>query len=171
MLRRLLRTLVMAPLALVLVFEEWGWAPLAALLGRLARLPLWAALERRITALPPWAAMLTFALPTLALFPVKLAALWLFTAGHPWAGTVLLLAAKLAGTALLAWLFHLTEPALMQLPWFARWYPRWKAWKDHLLTQVRQSWAWRWGRVLKARVQRRARQLRDAWRRWFNLPG
>lgn len=167
MLRRLLRAVLTAPLALILVFEEWGWAPLAALLGRLARLPLWAALERRIATLPPWAALVTFLLPMVALFPVKLGALMLFAAGHRVLGALLLVAAKLAGTAVVARLFHLTQPALMQLGWFARWYPRWKTWKDRLLAQVRASWAWRFGRVLQARLRRRLAQVRQLWTQWW----
>lgn len=153
MLKRLLRHLLLAPIALVLLFEEWGWAPLAALFAQLARLPLWAWLERKITGLPPYGALLVFGVPMLALFPVKLLALYLFGVGKATSGLVVLMAAKLVGTAVMARLFHLTQPALMQLAWFARWYLRWKAWKDGLLAQVRQSFPWRWVRQLKAQLK------------------
>ena len=46
MFHKILRILLTAPLALILLFEEWGWAPLAALMARLARLPIWARLEK-----------------------------------------------------------------------------------------------------------------------------
>lgn len=161
--RRLLRTVAMAVLALVLLFEEWGWEPLAAVLARLARLPLWAWLERRIAALPPWAALLVFFVPMLALFPVKLLALYLFAHGHATAGLGLLLVAKLVGTALVARLFSLTQPALMKLKWFAHWYPRWKAWKDDLFEHVRRSAPWRAGRHMKRRAKARWHALRRAW--------
>lgn len=126
-----------------MLFEEWGWEPLARVFARLARLPLWARLERRIMALSPTGAMLAFGLPVLILFPVKLLALYLFGIGQTTLGLLLLLSAKLVGTALLARLFQLTQPALMQLPWFARWYPRWKNWKDAVLAQVHNSAVWR----------------------------
>jgi hypothetical protein len=142
-LRRLLRQLPTALVALVLLFEEWGWEPLAALLGRLGRLPGLRWLERQIAALPPWAAMAAFALPALALFPVKLLALFLLGQGHALLGVVVLVAAKILGTAVLARLFTLTQPALMRLAWFARWYPRWKNWKDGVMAQVRASALWR----------------------------
>ena len=154
-LRRLLRTFFTALLAVVLLFEEWGWEPLAALLARLARLPLLAWIERRIQALPPWGAVLAFALPALGLLPVKLLALYFIGNGHSMLGLGVLLAAKLVGTAMVARLFTLTQPALMRLPWFARWYPRWKSWKDGLIAQVRESAAWRAVRRLK--LQARAR--------------
>jgi hypothetical protein len=141
--RRLLRHAFTALVAGVLLFEEWGWEPLAALLAKLARLPVWAWMERRIAALPPWGAVAMFGAPALALLPVKVLALFLIGRGHPMMGLGVLLAAKLVGTAVLARLFTLTQPALMRLAWFARWYPRWKAWKDALIAQVRASPMWR----------------------------
>jgi hypothetical protein len=163
MLRRFLRYIFTALAALVLLFEEWGWEPLAAVLARLARLPLWAWVERRIAALPPWAALLVYAVPMLMLLPIKLLALYLFGSGHATLGLGLLIAAKLVGTAVLARLFTLTQPALMKLAWFAYWYPRFKAWKDHVFEQVRQSVIWRTGRHFKRRLKARWQAIRRIW--------
>ena len=138
-LKKILRALLFPLVAGALLFEEWGWEPLAAAFAQLARLPLWARLELKISQLPPLGALLVFGVPLLGLLPVKLAALYLFGKGQATLGLVLLLGAKLGGTALLARLFQLTQPTLMQLRWFARWYPRWKAWKDGVLAQVRRS--------------------------------
>ena len=151
--RAALRHTFSALLALVLLFEEWGWEPLSALFARLARLPLWARVERWISGLPAWGALVLFAAPALALLPVKLLALFLMGRGHALMGLTVLLAAKVAGTAILARLFTLTQPALMRLAWFARWYPRWKTWKDALFDQVRRSAVWQAGRRWKARVR------------------
>ena len=152
-LRRLLRNTFTALLALLLLFEEWGWEPLQALVGQLARLPLWAWLEGRIARLPPWGAVALFAIPAVALLPIKLLALFLIGRHHAFMGLCVLLGAKVVGTALLARLFTLTQPTLMRLAWFARWYPRWKAWKDGIIAQVRASPAWRAGRRIKARAR------------------
>ncbi|MRD49778.1 hypothetical protein [Caenimonas koreensis] len=151
-LRRLLRQFILGTLALVLIFEEWGWEQLSALIARLGRLPVFAWLERQIKALPPWGALAVFFVPALALLPVKLLALFLIGRSHPMLGLIVLLAAKVAGTAILARLFTLTQPALMRLAWFARWYPRWKSWKDSLIAQVKASQFWLAGARLKARV-------------------
>ena len=64
-------------LALVIVFEEWGWRPLADLLGRLARWRPWAAVESVIIRLPPYAALVVFVLPSALLLPLKFLALFL----------------------------------------------------------------------------------------------
>ena len=152
-LRKILRKIFFPLVAALLLFEEWGWEPLAAVFARLARLPLWARLEQKIRQLPPVGALVVFALPLLTLFPVKLLALYLFAQGQTTLGLALLLGAKLVGTAVLARLFQLTQPALMQLRWFARWYPRWLDWKEGVLVQVRRSAVWREGHALRQSVK------------------
>ena len=154
LLKKILRDVLIAPVLLVLLFEEWGWEPLARAFARLTRLPLWARLEGGIKDLPPWAALLAFGLPVVALIPIKLMAFYLFAQGHSAAGLALVIAAKVTGTAVAARLFQLTEPALMRLGWFARIYIPWKAWKDRVLTQVRQSALWRTVRKFKAQIRR-----------------
>lgn len=164
LLLRGLRSVFRWAIALVLLFEEWGWEPLARVLERLGRLPVFAWLERRIRALPPYAALAVFFIPTLMLLPVKLLALWLIGKGRAGLGLLVILAAKLAGTAVVARLFMLTRDSLLRLPWFARWYARWTAWKDTLLAHVRASAAWQQARRLKAAIRRffrrRLRRLR-----------
>jgi hypothetical protein len=161
-LKKLLRAFAAALLVPLLLFEEWGWEPLARLAARLARLPLWARLERRVQALPPWGALLVFLVPVLMLLPLKLLALFLLGRGHAASAVLLLVGAKLGGTAVVARLFQLVEPALMRIPLFARWYPRWKQWKDRVLGFVRQSAPWRAARRLKNGSRRWWRSLRRA---------
>jgi len=141
------------PLALLLLFEEWGWEPLSRGMAWLATLPLWARMEAAVRALPPKLAMAVLLLPVLLLFPVKLLAIYWFGTGHPVWGMALLLMAKLGGTAIIARLFHLTEPTLMRLAWFAHHYPRWKRWKDALMDRIRRSPTWMWGQAVKARAR------------------
>ena len=153
----ILRRLVGAFVALLILFEEWGWEPLQRLAARVGALPPFAWIERLVARLPPYGALAVFVVPGLALLPVKLAALALVTRGHALAGVVIILAAKLLGTAVVARLWALTQPALRRLPWFVRLHDRWVAWKAALLARVRASWAWRWGRIVRRRWGRRAR--------------
>ena len=153
LLRRVVRYAFLAVVALVLIFEEWGWEPLARLIARLSKLPFFAWLERQIEALPPWAAVAIFFLPALALLPIKLLAVFMISRGHTFMGLIVLLSAKIAGTAVLAWLFTLTQPTLMRLGWFAHWYPRWKRWKDNLLAMVKSTSLWQSGAEMKRRAQ------------------
>lgn len=166
-LRRLLRGLfnisIGPVLALVLIFEEWGWEPLQRLIGRLARLPLWARMEALIASLPPYGALLVFLVPTVLLFPVKLLALYWIGKGHTLLGLCVVLAAKMLGTAAVARLFALTHPALMRLRWFANLYGRWKPWKDALIAHMKATAGWRAVQAWVHRLRASLRALRD----WF----
>jgi hypothetical protein len=142
-------------LALAILFEEWGWEPLQDLMSSLARWPAIAWLEHRVAALPPAMALVAFVLPSLTMLPVNLLGLWMMGQGQPAAGTSVIVGAKLLTTTLVARVFVLTRPALLQMDWFARFYHRWQVWEAALLEPVRASWIWRKGRELKAR-----------WREW-----
>jgi hypothetical protein len=160
--------------ALIVLFEEWGWRPLADLLGRLAQFAPIAAFERFLAGLPPYAALLALALPTSLLLPLKFVAVWLLANEHFVSATLLFAGAKVASTALIARIFMLTKPSLMRIGWFADAYNWFVPWKDALYAQIRASWAWRYGRVVKARVLAGARKawtrarpwVADVWRRW-----
>jgi hypothetical protein len=153
-LRRTLEVL----LALVVLFEEWGWRPLVALVGRLTKFRIWAAFEAWIAGLPPYAALLVFALPSAFLFPLKLLALWLIAQGKALMAGALFVGAKVVGTALVARIFLLTRPALLRIGWFKRLYDWYVPWQEALFGYVRASWAWRMGRIIKARVKIAAKQ-------------
>ena len=153
MLRFLIR-LLQLPLALLVLFYDWGWETLSHAFDWLAKRPLWRSVESAIRRLPPWAALLLFLLPTVLLFPIKLAALWLIAHGKGTLGVIVIIGAKLVGTAVVARLFSLTQPALLQLRWFATIYHWFIPWKDLWLDAIRASWPWRVGRVIKYRVKR-----------------
>lgn len=148
-----------AIVALVVVFEEWGWRPLANLLGQLARLKPIAWLEDRIRLLPPYGALAIFALPSASLFPLKLLALYLIAQGKTVLATALFVGAKVVGTALIARLYMLTEHALMRIGWFKRAYDFLMPYKYALVDWVHDSFVWRYGRVVKARIKAAVKPL------------
>lgn len=158
------RAALLAPLklllALLILFEEWGWEPLQRLVAAIGRWPGFRWIGGWVRGLPPYAALALFALPALALLPVKLAALWAIRQGHAVLGLTVIVIAKLVGTAIVARLFTLTHDTLMRLPWFARLYARWSGWKAGLLAWVHASSAWR---AAHAASQR----LKVALRRWW----
>lgn len=158
-----LMTVLQVIAALIVLFEEWGWKPLSDFLAYLARFAPVAAIERWIARLPPYGALVVFALPTTLLLPLKFVAMWLLASGKYWTATALFAGAKVASTALIARIFTLTKPTLMQVGWFARAYNWFVPWKDALFAQIRASWVWRYGRMVKNRVRLEAKQ---AWSRW-----
>ena len=149
-------------LALLILLEEWGWRPLADALALIARWRPLAAIERVIAGLPPYLALVAFALPSTLLLPLKFLALVLVGQGYYLTSVALFLGAKVVATALVARLFMLTQPALMQIWWFARAYNIVMPWKEALTERVRNSAVWRAGRAIKQRARRR---LALAWLR------
>lgn len=119
--KRLFKPFVMV-LALALLFEEWLWDSLKAQVHRLSRLPAVKRLETLLGRLPPWASLLVMALPGLLLLPFKLAGLWALSNGHPILGMGIFVLAKLAGTALAAYLFDLVRDNARKMAWFERIY-------------------------------------------------
>jgi hypothetical protein len=156
------RLILQTLLAIIIVFEEWGWRPLAAALAQLARLKPIAWLEAHIQRLPPYGALLVFAMPSILILPLKLIALYLITSGREVAAAALFIGAKVVGTAIVARLFQLTEAQLLRIPWFAWAYGIVMPWKHALTDWIRASWAWRYGRIVKERVRRLARPFTQA---------
>ena len=149
--------------ALIVLFEVWGWRPLQDLLAGLQRFGLWAALERWIARLPPYGALLVFSVPAAVLLPFKFLALYLLAGSHVLLAALVFITAKVVGTALVARIFILTKPQLMQIGWFARGYEKFVPWKDALFAKIRSSYTWRYGRMMKTRARLEAIQ---AWRVW-----
>jgi hypothetical protein len=136
---RILRGLLLGLAALVIFLEEWGWRPLTRWAAKLAQWPPVQRLEARLIRLSPKQALLLFLAPAVLLFPLKILALWLIHQGRSSLGILLIVLAKLLGTAFVGRLFILTEPQLIQLPWFARALGWWRSTKQRVLQAVRSS--------------------------------
>ncbi len=149
-------------LALILLFEEWGWRPLSNLVAKLARFPVWAAAERWIAGLPPYGALLTLGVPSTIVIPTKFIGVYLLATGHFLTAAVVIICAKVVGTALVARIFVLTKPQLMRIAWFQSSYDTFVPWQEALFARMRNSWAWRYGRVVHWRAKGYARR---AWER------
>lgn len=154
-------------IGLILLFEEWGWERLAAIVEWIGDLPGLRWIEGRIRALPPYAALALFIVPALALLPIKILAIYWLSHGHKALGLGLIVAAKLGGTAITARLFMLTRPTLMKLAWFARWFNKWMAFKDSVLARVKASPAWRQWVGFKATVKAMAKAAGAHLRQWL----
>ena len=146
---RVLRGFGLVLAAIVIFVEEWGWRPLTAFAARLARLLHLQRLEARIARTSPLVALLLFLAPAVLLFPLKLLALWLIGEGLAGLGVVIIVAAKVLGTAFVGRLFILVERQLMTFAWFARALGWWRETKAKVVDAVRRSMPWRTARALR----------------------
>jgi len=173
--KKRLKRLIAAPFviiaAIVILFEEWLWDDLQRVAAAIGRLPLFRQIESFIAGLPPYAALALFGAPSLLLIPVKLAALYLLAHGQPISGVMIVVAAKIAGTALIARIFVLTQPKLLCIGWFAWSYARFLAFKVRIHEAIKSTRAYK--AVHRMRLRMRAAlaeffsKRRTIWRsRW-----
>ena len=156
LLRGPVRAVLQTLAALVLLFLEWGWEPLATALSGLIHYFGFKRLSAWVASLPPYGSLAMFAAPAVCLIPIKLFAVYLFASGHPISGVLLIIGAKLVGTAVVARIYILTQPQLMRIGWFKTFHDRFMAWKDQMYSQIRASDAWRQGRIVRVEVKRAA---------------
>ncbi|MGH9840177.1 MAG: hypothetical protein ACREEM_15455 [Blastocatellia bacterium] len=174
--RNLLKRLLAAPFVFVatviLLLEDWLWDDLQRMAAAIGRLPVFRQLESLIAGLPPYGALTMFAIPSLLLIPVKLAALWFIANGHPASGFLVVVAAKVAGTALVARLFTLTKPNLLLIGWFAALHERFMVFRTRVYGTIKATAIYRAAhlRYLRVKMAMKAflqKQRRGFWkRRW-----
>ncbi len=124
-------------LAVLFLVEAWLWRHLGPLVRRCAQfIPfarLKAAVSRWAEQLPPYAALVLFLIPLLLVEPLNGVAVWAFAHRHWSVGVLCLVAEKLLGVGLMAFLYAACERQLRSIPWFARlvdWFLRLKAWAE-----------------------------------------
>ena len=125
MMRRLLQPFWVL-LAVIFLIEAWLWDHLEPIVARLvAWIPLRAFkawLAERVDTLSPAMTLIVFLVPVLPLFPLKLVGLWLL-ANEYWASAVVfIIFAKFLGVGVTAFIFDVTRPKLLEMPWFEKLY-------------------------------------------------
>ena len=137
-------------LAVLFLIEAWLWDHLRPLVARLVALVpldgLKRGIARLVASLPSWAVLFVFAIPLIAMLPLKFLEVY-FLAKRNWLGAALvILFVKLVGLGITAFIFELTRDKLMQMAWFRRVY----AWF---------IWARDWAHAQTAPIRQRIRQL------------
>lgn len=162
MFRRFIKKICIPPMVIVaaaiMFLEEWLWDHLATFMAWVARARIFRWLESQIAGLPPYGAMAVFLIPGTMLLPVKLAALYLMAHGSPGGGLLIIIMAKIVGTAIVARVFTVCRSALLTVGWFRWVYEGIVRLKTRLYTAIRSMPAWaaavRWKNAIKARLRR-----------------
>ncbi len=144
--------------AIFVLLEDWLWDDLQRFAAAIGRLPVFRQVESLVVGLPPYGALAMFATPTLLLFPIKLAALWFIANGQPTFGVLIAIAAKIAGTALIARIYKLTEAKLLLIGWFAWLHTRFVAFKARVYSTIKATQFYQ-------RVHRQSQLIREWFRR------
>lgn len=141
--------LLLVPIAAAIVFfEQFLIKYLNVAMAAFARLPWVARFEAWLATLPPWGAFIAFIGPSTLILPVKLSAVWFVMHGYYTTAVVVVVAAKLVATALLARLYRILRPTLMTIGWYARVDTWFFVWRDWIYAFVRALPAWQKAREL-----------------------
>ena len=112
------------PLMPLMLFIVWALLILAVA-WVVERIPLRAFkhwLAERVDTLSPAMTLIVFIVPVIPLFPLKLMGLWLL-ANEYWVSAILtILFAKFLGVGVAAFVFDVTRPKLLEMPWFEKLY-------------------------------------------------
>jgi hypothetical protein len=143
-------------LALLFLLEAWLWDHLRPLVAWVVDIVPWDRLKQRlaqmIERLPPYAALAVFIVPFIVLLPLKFLEVY-FLATRNWLGAgLVLIAAKLLGLGVTAFVFDATRDKLLQMAWFRRMF-------DWFI------WAREWAHAQTEPIRQRIRQLA-----WFIKP-
>ena len=158
-LRALLRPLV-AGVVIVVLLEEWLWDHLKAAVQRLVDQPWVHRLEPYLRLLPPWASLFVLLAPGFVILPFKVAGLWALAHGHALLGIAIFVLAKLAGTAVAAYLFELVRDNARRMPWFNALYLWVTGW-------LRRAHGWLAAQPLYQQLRQWAQALRQRVREWL----
>jgi hypothetical protein len=162
-------------LALLFLLEAWLWDHLEPIVARIVSVIPWGKLKEKLTRaiedLPPWATLIVFVVPVTVLLPLKFLSLFLITEKQWLAAGLVLIAAKLLGLGITAFVFDVTRGKLLQMAWFKDMYD-WFMWArdwahaqtEPIRYQMRQ-WFWllkpqRAGRFLRRLIRLRRRAYR-----------
>jgi len=119
-LKRALEVLLVPVAAAVVFFEDVLLHYLGLAMAAIARWPPIARIETWLVGLPPWAALIAFVAPSTLVLPVKLAAVWFAMQGKFVLATGAIVLGKVVATALVARLYKILRPTLLQLSWYLR---------------------------------------------------
>jgi hypothetical protein len=133
-------------LAVVFLIEAWLWDHvklwLRALGDKIGFERYEAQLRDFISRLSPYPTLAVFAVPALAVLPLKILALETIAAGHVLFGITVIFVAKTLALGVTAYLFDICRDKLMQIPRFAQFYDvvlRVRAWAHALVEPARQQ--------------------------------
>lgn len=116
--KRLLSMPLAALGVLALLAEEFLWDMFVAFWNWVGSLGIMRDAEMYLRTLSPLAAGVALVAPAALIFPVKVLAVYAMASGHFGLGLVVLVSAKIIGTALVARIYTVCEPQLMTMPWF-----------------------------------------------------
>jgi hypothetical protein len=146
--------------ALWMLFEDWVWDSIVAVMEVAGRLKSINRFEAFLAKQNQYLLLALFTFPFLIMIPAKLYGLFLMASGKVVRGVIIFVMAKALITALVTRLFVISRDKLLQIEAFAAfyfWFMRKKAW---LYSEVRKLPGWQTTGKRIAKIKMQLRSLR-----------
>jgi hypothetical protein len=141
--KRAIRLTLIILAAIWMLFEDWVWDSVVALMEAVGRLKIINSFETYLARQNKYLLLTLFTFPFLIMIPAKLYGLYLITGGKVVRGVTIFVIAKGLITALVTRLFIISKDKLLLIKSFAAFYYWFKAKKEWLYSEVRQLPGWR----------------------------
>ena len=131
LLKRTIRFILIVFVSLWIMFEDWVWDSILALMGKIGRLKIVNRFETFLARQNPYLSLSIFLFPFLIMLPAKIYGIYLVAEGKTLRGLLIFVLAKVFITALITRLFFVSKDKLMQIQQFAAsyyWVTEKKAW-------------------------------------------
>ncbi len=162
--RRAGRFIFIVLAALWIMFEEWVWDNIMAVMEKIGRLKIINRFDTFLIKQNPFLLLSLFLFPFLIMIPAKIYGLYLVADGKAVRGILIFVLAKGIITAIITRLFFVTKDKLMQIKAFAASYAWIKEKKEWLYAELNKLPAWQAAKrrvaKLKQLIKEAARSLR-----------
>ena len=158
--RKASRFLLIILAAAWMLFEEWVWDNVLAVMEYTTRLKIVRSIETVLKRQHPYTLLVLFLFPFLVMLPAKIFGLYLIASGRVLRGVSLFVTAKVTITALVTRLFVISKDKLLLIPVFASFYSWFEDKRTWLYAEVRKSRAWQMARELVLRFKTAVRSTR-----------
>ncbi len=140
--RRAVRIVLIVLVAIWMLFEDWVWDSILAVMEKIVRLRAIRSFEAFIKRQNQYFLLFLFLFPCLIMVPAKLFGLYLIANGKLLRGVSIFVIAKVTITALVTRLFIISKDKLLLIKPFASFYHWLTAKKEWLYSEVRKLRAW-----------------------------
>jgi hypothetical protein len=147
--------------SLWMLFEDWVWDSIVALMEAVGRLKVIHRFETFLARQHEYFLLSLFVFPFVIMIPAKLYGLYLITSGKVVRGVFIFVVAKVLITAFVTRLFMISRDKLLQIEAFAASYDWFKDKKEWLYSEVRKLPAWQTAKKWIAQLKMKLR----SWRR------
>jgi hypothetical protein len=158
--KRAARFFLIILVSLWMLFEDWVWDRILALMAVVGRLKVISRLETFLARQNQYLLLAMFCVPFFIMIPAKVYGLYLIANGKVIRGAAIFVMAKGLITALITRLFIISKDKLLQIKAFAAFYYWFRDKKEWLYSEVRKMPAWQRAREWIARLKMSLRSLR-----------